>query len=209
MNTPKRGMSFADQVTAMRNSITHITPYVSTNPTIPLPVQEALRRISQVAHEAQANAQSIVAANPLTSQTTQHFGAEAIRADLSAGGAYPLNVNGLAGVLAQPQLAGTSGPLSSLSRTLGSGDKGAYYDAVDVGHRFVWDGSVWNFAPGDAGSGWGAFAVTVPAPGTSYWASVPAGGGSVTITKADGTTASVAFGAYTTIGAGYLLWIRK
>ena len=61
-----------------------------------------------------------------------------------------------------------AGTLAEIPTGLGSGDAGFRYRITDYGHEVVWDGSAWDFAPGDDGNGYFQdFAIT---PQQSGWA---------------------------------------
>lgn len=69
--------------------------------------------------------------------------------------------------------------------SLGAADAGFRFLATDYRHTFRWTGSAWEFAPGDAGSGF--FQDFAIAPGAEWQI---CDGSATTYAKADGTTAA-------------------
>lgn len=59
------------------------------------------------------------------------------------------------------------GTLAAVPTGLGTGDAGFRYRVSDYGHEVVWSGTVWEFAPGDSGSGYYAFFEVTPP--TTHW----------------------------------------
>lgn len=59
------------------------------------------------------------------------------------------------------------GTLAATPTGLGTGDAGFRYRVSDYGHEVVWNGSIWEFAPGDCGSGF--FSVRALAPQEVGW----------------------------------------
>ena len=138
------------------------------------------------------------------------YGAKAIRPHLLAGGQHALTIQGMIGQAAEPQIANipiTVGILSKIPTDFGTAEAGEIFVATDVGHQFLWTGSAWEMLDG---AGYGVFAPTSPVP-TAYWVSIDSVlGGSVNVTKADGSgTTSVSFGGYSSPGGGYNLYVRK
>jgi hypothetical protein len=45
------------------------------------------------------------------------------------------------------------GTIANVPTGLGAADAGRLFDLTDYGHRIMWTGAVWTFAPGDIGNG--------------------------------------------------------
>jgi hypothetical protein len=78
------------------------------------------------------------------------------------------------------------GTFSNLPVGLGVADTGFIFYATDAGHAWMWNGSGWQWAPGDPGSGWIAGFESDPGAG---WK--PCDGSAATVYTSSGGTASV------------------
>ena len=174
---------------------------------IPPQTQGHLRWVTDMLYANQEATRATVGA--LTKEAADKlYGAKAIRQHLLAGGAHALTIQGMIGQAAEPQLANipiTVGILADIPSGLGTTDSGEIFVATDVGHLFVWDGIAWAMLDG---AGYGVFANSTPFPNT-YWASIDhLLGGSVNVTKEDGSgTTSVSFPSYSGPG-GMTLFVR-
>lgn len=132
-------------------------------------------------------------------QSSDHF----IEWKYSGSGAYWTYIGGEdSGTLANITAAGGAGGPTSH-------DAGMKYGATDVGHRFVWFGSGWDFAPGDCLSGWSFFGSAFYGD-SGLFVLVPSGGGTISgITTPTGTaTGTVTFGVWSSPIVGSVLWVR-
>lgn len=167
-----------------------------------------VRWLTDFAYSNQAATQSVKGA--LTKETAdQLYGPKALRPHLLAGGAHALTISGMLGQAAEPQLANipiTVGVLANIPTDFGTHEAGEIFVATDVGHFFVWTGSVWSMLDG---AGYAAIAQTSPLP-TAFWKVISASGGTiVNVTKTDGSgTTAITFGSYTAPGSGYNLYVR-
>lgn len=72
---------------------------------------------------------------------------------------------------------------------LGAYDRGFLFASLDYGHTHQWNGSGWEFAAGDAGSGYIVDSIDVPNGGVAAWQACD--GSSVAVMLGDGTTVLV------------------
>lgn len=189
-------------------------PAIALSPSISVDVRRTLQQIGKVAYDAQESASKN--AHAITGKLgndpdSLRAASRTIRDNLQSNGAFPLSISQLTGVAAQKQNSFGGivvfGVLGALPATLGVADTGYVFNATDVGHSFVWDGTQWSFTPGDAGAGYGTFANTSPVP-SALWTSVGVGGGNADITQSDGSVVTTAFSAYIAPGIGYTLFVR-
>ena len=169
-------------------------------------IQQAFRTLVDQIYAVQDSHNELKAATTAAQQKQSTANSSVVQ-QLQVSGSTPLNVTGLIGLLAQPQIAAIkSGLLSDIPSSLGVGNKNLTYYATDVGHLFIWTGSAWTMMDG---AGYGVFAMTSPNP-SAFWTQIPTGGGSAAVTKADGSgVSSISFHSYSSIDAAYTLWVRK
>lgn len=178
------------------------------DPKAPAPTLAHINWLTQMMYAQQTKITTLQNGHLSKEEAQKLYSAGALREHLLAGGKHALTIHGMLGIAAQPQLANipiTTGPAASIPTDLGTSDAGEIFVSQDNGHLFIWSGSGWSMLDG---AGYGTFSTVQPVP-HAFWVSVPAGGGTVSITRPDATgTTSVTFPAYTPPGSGYLLWVR-